>query len=182
VNKEVVELINQAGGKAVGLCGLDDGILKATKLLENGVDYGRVGEVTEVDTSLIKQVIAGGYIPVISTVAMGDDGGAFNINADTAAAKIAVALGAEKLILLTDVRGLLRNPKDPETLISMVSASEVPALVHDGIITGGMIPKVDCCVEAVRRGVKRAHIIDGRIPNSVLIEMLSDEGIGTMIV
>lgn len=182
INKDLVAIMKREGGKAVGLCGLDDGMLKAKRLIEDGVDYGRVGDITEVNTSLIKQVIAGGYIPVISTVAMADDGGSYNINADTAAAKIAVALGAEKLMLLTDVRGLLRDPKDPETLISMVSASEVPSLIREGIITGGMIPKVDCCVEAVRMGVKRAHIIDGRIPNSVLIEMLSDEGIGTMIV
>ena len=181
LNKDLVSIIQREGGRAVGLCGLDDGMLKAKCLVEDGVDYGLVGDITEVDTSLIEQVVAGGYIPVISTVAAGDDGSSYNINADTAAAKIAVALGAEKLILLTDVRGLLRDPKDPETLISLVTASEVPALVREGIISGGMIPKVDCCVEAVRQGVSRAHIIDGRIPNSVLIEMLSDEGIGTMI-
>lgn len=182
LNKDLVAILQREGGRAVGLCGLDDGMLRAERLHEDGVDYGRVGEIISVDTSLIKHAIEGGYIPVVSTVATGDDGGSYNINADTAAAKIAVALGAEKLILLTDVRGLLRDPKDPETLISMLSASEVPALVREGIITGGMIPKLECCVEAVRQGVKRAHIIDGRIPNSVLIEMLSDEGIGTMIV
>ena len=123
-----------------------------------------------------------GYIPVVSTVAQGVDADtAYNINADTAAAKLAVALGAEKLILLTDVRGLLRDPGDEGTLLRVVELSRVPGLIKDGVIQGGMIPKVDCCVEAVRSGVKRTHILDGRIPHSILIELLSDEGIGTML-
>ena len=134
------------------------------------------------DPKPITDVIADGFIPVISTVAQGVDAEtSYNINADTAAAKIAVAMGAEKLILLTDVRGLLRDRSDESTLISQVRVSEVPVLVKEGVISGGMIPKVDCCVEAVRSGVQRTHILDGRIPHSILIEVLSQAGIGTMI-
>ena len=182
VNKDLVATLNRSGGSAVGLCGLDGGMMKARKRTEDGVDYGLVGEVVSVDPKPITDVIADGFIPVISTVAQGvDQDTSYNINADTAAAKIAVALGAEKLILLTDVRGLLRDRKDEGTLISQVRVSEVPVLVKDGVIAGGMIPKVDCCVEAVRNGVHRTHILDGRIPHSILIEVLSQAGIGTMI-
>ncbi len=132
---------------------------------------------------MITDTIDKGYIPVIATVAQGvDDECLYNINADTAAAKIAAELNAEKLILLTDVRGILRNPDDDSTLIPVISVSDVPRLVKDGIIKGGMIPKLDCCVEAVRKGVGRAHILDGRIEHSILIEMLSDKGIGTMLI
>ena len=179
VNKDLVATLNRMGGRALGLCGMDAGLFQARKLSER---YGLVGEITQVDPSIVEDALADGYIPVVSTVAQGVDGEtAYNINADTAAAKLAVALHAEKLILLTDVRGLLRDPKNEETLIHVVELPEVPGLVKDGIIQGGMIPKVDCCVEAVRSGVERTHILDGRIPHSILIEMLSDEGIGTMI-
>ena len=182
VNKDLVATLNRAGGSAVGLCGLDGGMLKAKRRLDDGVDYGLVGEVVSVDPKPITDVIADGFIPVISTVAQGVDAEtSYNINADTAAAKIAIAMGAEKLILLTDVRGLLRDKDDESTLISQVRVSEVPVLVKDGVISGGMIPKVDCCVEAVRSGVRRTHILDGRIPHSILIEVLSQAGIGTMI-
>ena len=179
VNKDLVATLNRMGGRALGLCGMDAGLFQARKLSERS---GLVGEIIQVDPSIVEDALADGYIPVVSTVAQGVDGEtAYNINADTAAAKLAVALHAEKLILLTDVRGLLRDPKNEETLIHVVELPEVPGLVKDGIIQGGMIPKVDCCVEAVRSGVERTHILDGRIPHSILIEMLSDEGIGTML-
>ena len=179
VNKDLVATLNRMGGRALGLCGMDAGLFQARKLSER---YGLVGEIIQVDPSIVEDALADGYIAVLSTVAQGVDGEtAYNINADTAAAKLAVALHAEKLILLTDVRGLLRDPKNEETLIHVVELPEVPGLVKDGIIQGGMIPKVDCCVEAVRSGVERTHILDGRIPHSILIEMLSDEGIGTML-
>ena len=182
VNKDLVATLNRAGGSAMGLCGLDGSMLRARRRMEDGLDYGLVGEVVSVDPKPITDVIADGFIPVISTVAQGvDEETSYNINADTAAAKIAVALGAEKLILLTDVRGLLRDRSDEGTLISQVRVSEVPVLVKEGVISGGMIPKVDCCVEAVRSGVQRTHILDGRIPHSILIEVLSQAGIGTMI-
>lgn len=182
VNKNLVATLNRAGGLAVGLCGLDGGMLKAVKRQEDGVDYGLVGDITEVDPKAILDAIHDGFIPVISTVAQGTDADtSYNINADTAAAKIAVAVGAMKLILLTDIRGLLRDKNDEGTLISQVRLAEVPDLVAQGIISGGMIPKIDCCVDAVRNGVKRTHILDGRIPHSILIEVLSHAGIGTMI-
>ena len=156
VNKDLVATLNRMGGRALGLCGMDAGLFQARKLSER---YGLVGEITQVDPSIVEDALADGYIPVVSTVAQGVDGEtAYNINADTAAAKLAVALHAEKLILLTDVRGLLRDPKNEETLIHVVELPEVPGLVKDGIIQGGMIPKVDCCVEAVRSGVERTHI------------------------
>ena len=182
VNKNLVATLNRAGGQAVGLCGLDGGMLKAVRRQEDGVDYGLVGEITEVDPKVIQDAIQDGFIPVISTVAQGtDEETSYNVNADTAAAKIAIAVGAEKLILLTDVRGLLRDKNNEETLISQVRLPEVPELVNQGIISGGMIPKVDCCVDAVRNGVRRTRILDGRIPHSILIEVLSHAGIGTMI-
>ena len=182
VNKNLVATLNRAGGLAVGLCGLDGGMLKAVRRREDGVDYGLVGDITEVDPKVILDAIQDGFIPVISTVAQGADADtSYNVNADTAAAKIAVAVGAVKLILLTDIRGLLRDKNDESTLISQVRLPEVPELVSQGIISGGMIPKVGCCVDAVENGVKRTHILDGRIPHSILIEVLSHAGIGTMI-
>ena len=179
VNKDLVATLNSMGGRALGLCGMDAGLFQAKKLDEK---YGLVGEMVQVDPAIVHDALSDGYIPVVSTVAQGMDGEtAYNINADTAAAKLAVALGAEKLILLTDVRGLLRDPADEDTLLPVVELSKVPGLVKDGVIKGGMIPKVDCCVEAVRSGVKDAVILDGRIPHSILIELLSNEGIGTML-
>lgn len=179
VNKDLVATLNAVGGRALGLCGMDAGLFQAKKLDEK---YGLVGEMVQVDPSIVNDALSDGYIPVVSTVAQGVDGEtAYNINADTAAAKLAVALGAEKLILLTDVRGLLLDPKDESTLLPVVELSKVPGLIKDGVIQGGMIPKVDCCVEAVRSGVKNAVILDGRIPHSILIELLSNEGIGTML-
>ena len=182
VNKNLVSTLNRAGGRAVGLCGLDGGMLQAVRRREEDFDYGLVGDVTRVDPKVIQDAIRDDFIPVIATVAQGmDEETSYNVNADTAAAKIAVAVGAEKLILLTDVRGLLRDKADESTLISQVRLPEIPALVADGIISGGMIPKVGCCVEAVANGVRRTHILDGRIPHSILIEVLSHAGIGTMI-
>ena len=179
VNKNLVATLNQTGGRAVGLCGMDAGLFQAREL---DPKYGLVGEITAVEPRVVVDSLENGYIPVVSTVAQGTDGpAAYNINADTAAAKLAVALGAEKLLLLTDVRGLLRDPADEGTLLPEVRLSQVPGLVKDGVIKGGMLPKVECCVEAVRSGVKNAVILDGRIPHSLLIELLSDAGIGTML-
>ena len=179
VNKNLVATLNQTGGRAVGLCGMDAGLFQARMLDEK---YGLVGEITAVEPRVVVDSLENGYIPVVSTVAQGTDGpAAYNINADTAAAKLAVALGAEKLLLLTDVRGLLRDSSDEGTLLPEVRLSQVPGLVKDGVIKGGMLPKVECCVEAVRSGVKNAVILDGRIPHSLLIVLLSDAGIGTML-
>ena len=182
VNKDLVTLLEKAGGNGIGLGGMDGGLFQAKRLTdEKGTDYGYVGDIVDVNPQPVIDVLEKGYIPVVSTVAQGiDDETNYNINADTAAAKLAIALGAKKLILLTDVRGLLRDPKDEESIIHRLKVSEVPALVKEGVISGGMIPKVDCCVEAVRKGVERANIQDGRVPHSILIELLSKVGVGTM--
>ena len=177
VNKDLVQLLEDAGGKAIGLCGLDGSLLKADKL--EG-DLGFVGEIREVNAEIIHSSVKNGYIPIVSTVAAGYHGEVYNINADVAAARIAAELGAMKLILMTDVRGLLRNVADPSTSIPVVNVSDVGRLKKEGVISGGMIPKIDCCVDAVRRGVGRAHIIDGRIQHSILVELFTDQGIGTM--
>ena len=177
VNKDLVQRLEDAGGKAVGLCGLDGSLLKADQL---DTQLGFVGEIREVNAEILQNASANGYVPIVSTVAAGYHGEVFNINADVAAARIAASLGAMKLILMTDVRGLLRDKDDESTLIPEVQVSEVPSLVRQGIISGGMIPKIECCVEAVRRGVSKTFIIDGRIKHSILIEILSNEGIGTL--
>ncbi len=179
VNKDLVQLLQRAGGKAMGLCGLDGDLIKAKQL---NPDLGFVGDITEIDPDSINTALNNGYIPVVSTVASGKNGEVFNINADTAAARIAAEMGAANLILLTDIKGLLEDKDDDSTLIRVVGVSEVPYLKNQGIISGGMIPKIDCCVEAVRRGVKKTNIIDGRIPHSILIELLTDIGAGTMII
>ena len=180
VNKNLVATINRTGGRAIGLCGLDGGGLFKAKKLDD--KYGLVGEVFQVDPAVVNDALDKGYIPVVSTVAQGEDAEvSYNVNADTAAAKLATALGAERLLLLTDVRGLLRDPKDESTLIPELQLSSVPALIREGVISGGMIPKIDCCVEAVRSGVQSAIILDGRVPHSILIELLSNSGIGTML-
>lgn len=179
VNKDLVSQLGRLGGRAVGLCGMDGQLFQAEQMDEK---YGLVGRITGVNPEPVKNALEHGYIPIVSTVAQGVDADtAYNINADTAAAKLAEALGAEKLILLTDVRGLLRDPGDESTLIHVVRTQEVPALVEAGIISGGMIPKMQCCVDAIHGGVERVHILDGRIPHSILIELLSDQGIGTMM-
>lgn len=178
VNKELVALLQQNEGKALGLCGIDGEMLLAEKL-QSEVDLGYVGKIKKVNTKPILDALDNGYIPVIATVGIGEDGQTYNINADTASSRIASELGAENLILMTDISGLLKDKDDPSTLIKSVNVSEVPFMKRQGIISGGMIPKIDCCVEAVRRGVKRTSIIDGRVPHSILIELLSNEGIGT---
>ena len=179
VNKSLVQHLMRHSGKALGLCGLDGRMLMAEKLMKQD-DLGFVGEIVEVNTGVIEDAIDKGYTPVVSTIAGGYGGEVYNINADTAAAEIAAKLKASKLILMTDICGLLRDKDDESTLIPVVNVSEVPLLKKQGVISGGMIPKIDCCVEAVRQGVGRAHIIDGRIPHSILIEMFTDSGIGTM--
>ena len=182
VNKDLVTLLNHAGGRGVGLCGIDGGLFQAVrKVDEDGTDYGYVGDIKKVNPEPVIDMLDAGYIPVISTVAQGiDEDTGYNINADLAASKLAVALQAEKLILLTDVRGLLLDRNDESTLLPEVKVSGVPKLIKDGVIAGGMIPKVDCCVEAVREGVRRANIQDGRVAHSILIELFSDNGVGTM--
>ena len=179
VNKDLVSTLTRLGGRALGLCGLDGGLFQARQLDEK---YGLVGEIVKVDAAPVFDALNCGYIPVVSTVAQGVDAEVtYNINADTAAAKLATALEAERLLLLTDVRGLLRDPKDESTLIPELQLSSVPALEREGIISGGMIPTIECCVESVRSGVKSAVILDGRVEHSILIELLSDAGIGTML-
>lgn len=177
VNKDLVQLLEDAGGRAIGLCGLDGSLLQADRLEE---DLGFVGEIREVNVDILRDAAQNGYIPIVSTVAAGYHGEVYNINADIAAARIAAELGAMKLILMTDVCGLLRDKDDENTLIPVVNVSDVRRLKKEGVINGGMIPKIDCCVDAVRRGVNRAHIIDGRIAHSILVELFTDEGIGTM--
>ncbi len=183
VNKDLVALINRAGGRGLGLCGIDGGLFKAKKLEKDGFDYGLVGSITSTDSKAVTDALDNGYIPVVSTVAQGEDADtSYNINADIAASKLAIALSAEKLIMLTDVKGLLSDPKDDNTLMKVVKLSEVAGLEAKGVISGGMIPKVECLVEALRMGVHRANIQDGRVPHSLLIELLSDDGVGTMFV
>ncbi|MDR2097520.1 MAG: acetylglutamate kinase [Spirochaetaceae bacterium] len=182
VSKNICALIQEAGSQAMGLCGLDGGLLQAVRV--KGADLGLVGEIKRVNRNFLEKALDSGAIPVISPVAMGieeDAGKSLNVNADTAAAVIAAALNAEKLALLTDVRGILRNVLEPESLISTVSRRELDELKRSGILSKGMIPKADCCALALDGGVKKAHIIDGRIPHSLLTELFTDEGIGTLI-
>ena len=185
VNKDIAALIQQAGGRALGLSGIDGGLFRARRFRPDGEDLGLVGEIEAVDAAFLNALLDSGVIPVISPVAQGlgeDAGRPLNINADSAAARIACALKAEKLVLMTDVRGILRDLKDPGSLIMVINRSEVAALEKDGIVTKGMIPKVDCCTLALDGGVSRTHIIDGRLPHALLLELFTDEGIGTMIV
>jgi acetylglutamate kinase len=180
VNKEIVALINQAGGSAVGLCGIDANLIKARPADQEGVGF--VGEVTSVDTRILESLVESGHIPVVSSVAADETGQSYNINADTVAGEIAAALGAEKLILLTDTAGILRDYKDPSTLIPKLDIQGARQLIDDGIVAGGMIPKVNCCVRSLAQGVKAAHIVDGRLPHALLLEIFTDAGIGSMLV
>ncbi|XHX78888.1 MAG: acetylglutamate kinase [Stenomitos frigidus ULC029] len=180
VNKELVALINQAGGTAVGLCGMDANLIKARPV--DAVDVGFVGEVTSVDIRILETLVNAGHIPVVSSVAADETGQTYNINADTVAGEIAAALGAEKMILLTDTAGILRDYKDMATLIPKIDIQEARTLIEDGTVSGGMIPKVNCCVRSLAQGVRAAHIIDGRIPHALLLEIFTDAGIGSMIV
>lgn len=178
-NKDLVNLLQTTGGKAIGLCGID-GHMIDSRVLDS--ELGFVGEITKINTAPILDVLEKGYIPVISTVGCDSEGNVYNINADTAAAQIAGELKAESFISMTDIDGIMRDKNDPESLISKINVSEAGVLIRDGIIQGGMIPKVQCCIEAIRNGVQRVFIIDGRIPHSILIETLTDEGIGTMFI
>jgi acetylglutamate kinase len=180
VNKEIVALINQAGGSAVGLCGKDGNLITARPHGNEGIGF--VGEVTSVDTKLVESLVSSGYVPVISSVAADESGQAYNINADTVAGEIAAALGAEKMILLTDTAGILRDAKDSSTLIEKLDIQQARELIEEGIVSGGMIPKVNCCVRSLAQGVKAAHIIDGRLPHALLLEIFTDAGIGSMLV
>ncbi len=183
VNKDLVATIIRKGGRAIGLCGIDGSLIEARRMKrDDGEDYGLVGDITAINPAVVEKALEDNLIPVVATVAIGIDGDtSYNINADTAASQLAIALGAEKLIILTDTRGVLRNPKDDTTLIHVIKKDEIQSLLNDGVISGGMIPKIECCADAINGGVKRTHILDGRIPHSILIEMLTDEGAGTMV-
>jgi acetylglutamate kinase len=180
VNKELVSLINRAGGSAIGLCGKDGNLIKARPEGREGIGF--VGEVTSMDVRLLNSLLKERYIPVVSSVAADENGQAYNINADTVAGELAAALGAEKLILLTDTAGILKDYKDPSTLLPRLDIQEARDLIASGVVGGGMIPKVKCCVRSLAQGVRAAHIIDGRIPHALLLEVFTDIGIGSMIV
>ncbi|MCF8011729.1 MAG: acetylglutamate kinase [Clostridiales bacterium] len=190
INKEIVGTLNKIGGKAVGVSGKDANLLLARKKMgrtvspggeEEEVDIGQVGEIARVNPEIISTVINEGYIPVVSPVAAGEDGESFNVNADSAAGALATSLQADKLIILTDVEGIMKDRNDLNSLLSAIDVNEVPGLIKKGIIDGGMIPKVECCVSAVENGVKTTHILDGRVPHSILLEVFTDKGIGTMV-
>ncbi len=181
VNKDLVSLIEQKGGSAAGFCGLDGSMLICKKHQPDNTDYGFVGEIVQVNTKLIDNALDAGVIPVIASIGKGEDGSVYNINSDLAASGIAAALKALKLIILTDTKGLLRDVNDPQSLINKITREEAQKLIKDGVINGGMIPKINCCLDALAGGVSRAHILDGRVKHSILIEMLTDEGTGTMI-
>lgn len=177
-NKDLVKLLNVEGGRAVGLCGLDANLLTAKQERD---DLGWVGHITDVNVDLVEDLLDQGYIPVIASVAGDDEGNSYNVNADTAAAAIAAKLNARLLILMTDINGLMRDVKDPETLISRLKVEEIEGLTKDGVISGGMIPKMACVVDAINGGVERVVLINGTLPHSILVEMLTKGGIGTMV-
>ena len=179
VNKTLVNLLEMKSGKAMGISGMDGRLIEAKM---KDVKLGYVGEITNINISPVTDLLEKGYIPVVSTVGCDRDGNAYNINGDTAAAYIAGALKAENLIMMTDVSGILKDKDDPESLIPQVTVSEAKALYKEGIISGGMIPKVDCCIEAISKGVKKVIIMDGTVPHSILMEILTDEGAGTMVI
>lgn len=177
-NKDLVKLLNVEGGRAVGLCGLDANLLTAKQERD---DLGWVGHITDVNVDLVEDLLDQGYIPVIASVAGDDEGNSYNVNADTAAAAIAAKLNARRLILMTDINGLMRDVKDPETLISRLKVEEIEGLTKEGVISGGMIPKMACVVDAINGGVERVVLINGTLPHSILVEMLTKGGIGTMV-
>lgn len=179
INKTLVNLLEKKGGTAVGISGMDGRLIEA-KMKDPRLGY--VGDITHINIAPVLDLLEKGYIPVISTIGCDKDGNAYNINGDTAAAHIAGALGAERLLLMTDIAGILRDKDDPSTLIPEVKSSEAQKLFEDGTISGGMIPKVECCLEAIRKGVKNVIIMDGRVPHSILMELLTDEGAGTMVI
>ncbi|WP_231684382.1 acetylglutamate kinase [Phosphitispora fastidiosa] len=191
INKEIVALINRHGGKAVGLSGKDASLIQAVKKMGRAVDsegnhslqdIGFVGDVKKINPEIIQTIISQGYIPVVAPVGVGEEGESYNINADYVAGEVAAALNADKLILLTDVEGIFEDYSDKETLISELKLGEVEQKIASGVISGGMIPKVECCVQAIEKGVNSTHILDGRIPHSILLEVFTDKGIGTMVV
>jgi len=191
INKDIVGLLNNIGSSAVGLSGKDGRLLLAEKKLgrirnsdgaEEMVDIGQVGLVRQVNPGILETVIREGYIPVVAPVAAGQAGESYNVNADSAAGALAAALKADKLIILTDVEGILADRQDKSSLISTIAVPEVPGLIDRGVIDGGMIPKVECCVNALRQGVGTTHILDGRVPHSILLEIFTDQGVGTMVV
>jgi acetylglutamate kinase len=190
INKEIVTMINRIGGRAVGLSGKDGDLFEAVKKYrkvrtpeggEEMVDIGFVGDISRVNPEIVNTVISEGYIPVVAPVAVGQDGQSYNVNADYAAGRLAAALGADKLIILTDVEGIMADRSDPASLFSVLKADNIPTLIDRGIIEGGMIPKVECCLDALAGGVKTTHILDGRELHSILLELLTDKGIGTMV-
>ena len=178
VNKTLVNLLESKGGKAMGISGMD-GMLIEAKMKDERLGY--VGKITKVNIAPVNDLLEKGYIPVISTIGCDKDGNVYNINGDTAAAFVAGALGAKRLIMMTDIAGILKDKDDPETLIPNVTVAEAEQLKKDGVVSGGMIPKVDCCIEAISHGVKKVIIMDGRVPHSILMEILTDEGAGTMV-
>ncbi len=188
VNKEIVSLINKLGGKGIGLSGKDANLIEAQKQVlpaapgEEPVDLGFVGEISRINPEIIETVRSEGYIPVVAPIGVGKNGETYNINADYVAGAVASAVKANKLVLLTDVEGILEDRNDPASLISVIRAGDVPGYIERGIIAGGMIPKVECCVRALNQGVGRTHIIDGRILHSILLEVFTDKGVGTMVV
>lgn len=177
VNKSLAADLSALGGRAVGLCGIDGGLIKVHQKNEK---LGHVGEIDEINTKILDDLLDGGFIPVISSIGIDDDGNPYNINADTAAAKIAAALHAESMVVMSNINGVLRDKNDENSLISQMSLADAEELKKSGIIAGGMIPKVDCCTNAVKEGVKKVFIINGEIPHAILIELLTDEGLGTM--
>lgn len=181
VNNDIVKKFNHIGGRAIGISGMDDQFLKVKKAQSDSADYGYVGEIEDIEVDLIRQLIESDYVPVISSVGMGEDGKSYNINADTVASAIAGKIEADKFMLLTDIEGVLLDRNDPDSLVSHLSKKEAEDLIAQGIISGGMIPKVECCLDAIKQGVRAAHIIDGRMKHSLLLELFFDMGIGTMI-
>lgn len=177
VNKSLAADLSALGGRAVGLCGIDGGLIKVHQKNEK---LGHVGEIDEINTKILDDLLDGGFIPVISSIGIDDDGNPYNINADTAAAKIAAALHAESMVVMSNINGVLRDKDDENSPISQISLADAEELKKSGIIAGGMIPKVDCCTNAVKEGVKKVFIINGEIPHAILIELLTDEGLGTM--
>ncbi len=181
VNKQIVTDIELQGVKAVGISGKDGGTVKAEKICKDGIDYGNVGEIKAVDPTLLQSLLNADFIPVIAPVGKDEKGVSYNINADYMAVAIAGAIKAEKLVFLTDVSGVMRDIKDPDSILSFIKAEEVSGLIKDGIISGGMIPKVECCMQAVEKGVGNVHILDGRLQHCLILELFTPEGIGTMI-
>jgi acetylglutamate kinase len=182
INKEIVSQLGVAGGKAIGLCGKDASLIQAEKLVaEDGFDMGFVGSITGINTKLLNTLAQDEYIPVIAPIGVGSGGESYNINADTVAGEIAAALDAEKLIFLTDIDGIRSDPNNPDTLIYEISVDEIYKYINKGVISGGMLPKVEGCIKAIRSGVTRTHILNGTIPHPIILEIFTDSGIGTMV-